>query len=146
MQSRQNQASIPHERLMIILAVFHMLIPIAALGSGYILPLLALAVIGSLASIAWMGWQAYRGEFASEAVRREWLLAWRHCRWLLLAYAISAAIMLLGWFLSVLQTDHNMASIMLVIFSRIAAVPTLLMVLVLFVVETSALSESRNIE
>jgi len=37
-----------------------------------------------------------------------------------------------------------MASIMLVIFSRLAVVPTLLMVLLLFVLETSALAESRK--
>lgn len=144
MQKPQNPASIPHERLMLNLALFHMLLPIAALGSGYILPILSMALLGSLASIAWIAWYVRYHQFGSEFEHQHWQLAWKHCRWLLLAYAVSAGIVLLGWFLSGFQADHTMSEIMLVVFSRIAAVSTLLTVLILFVVETSALSDSRK--
>jgi hypothetical protein len=63
---------------------------------------------------------------------------------LLLAYAISAVIMLLGWGLGAMQTDPKMYGILLVVFTRIAAVPTILMVLILFVLSTSSLSQARN--
>jgi hypothetical protein len=52
--------------------------------------------------------------------------------------------MLVAWLLSSVQPDHNMATIMLVVFSRIAAVPILLMVLVLFMLEMTALSDARK--
>jgi hypothetical protein len=51
---------------------------------------------------------------------------------LLIAYAVSTVIMLLGLSLAALQADHNMFTIMLVVFSRIAAVPIVLIVLALF--------------
>ncbi len=129
---------------MLNLALFHILIPIVALASGLLLPLLSLALAGSLISIGWIGWYARYHEFAVDQLKQHWQLAWRHCRWLLYAYGVSAIIMLMGGLISLLQTDTNMASIMLVIFSRLAVVPTLLMVLLLFVLETSALAVSRK--
>jgi hypothetical protein len=120
------------------------LIPIVALASGLLLPLLSLALAGSLISIGWIGWYSRYHKFAVDKLKQHWQLAWRHCRWLLYAYGVSAIIMLMGGLISLLQTDTNMASIMLVIFSRLAVVPTLLMVLLLFVLETSALAESRK--
>lgn len=144
MQAGVLPASLPHERMMLNLALFHILIPIVALASGLLLALLSLALAGSLASIAWIGWYASYHDFAADKLRQHWQLAWKHCRWLLYAYLLSAIIMLLGAFISTLQADTNMASIILVIFSRLAMVPTLLMVLLLFVLETSALAESRK--
>ncbi|WP_438970551.1 hypothetical protein [Methylophaga sp.] len=144
MQNRLLAASVPHERMMVNLALFHILIPIVALATGFFLPVLLLALFGSLFSIIWIGWYARYHQFAAENVKQHWLLTWRHCRWLLYSYAISALIMLVGLGLSLYQSDHNMSAIVLVVFSRLAVVPTLLMVLILFVLETSALAESRN--
>ncbi|GAB4305006.1 MAG: hypothetical protein Kow0083_15510 [Methylophaga sp.] len=137
-------ASVPHERMMLNLALFHFLLPIVALASGFVLPVLGLALAGSLASIGWIAWMVSHHHFVDDRVKQHWQLAWRHCRWLLYAYAVSAGIMLLGFALSLFQGDGNMAEIIVVIFSRLAVVPTLLMVLVLFVLETSALAESRK--
>ena len=77
-------------------------------------------------------------------IQQHWHLAWRHAQWLLISYGVSALIMLVAWLLSSVQPDHNMATIMLVVFSRIAAVPILLMVLVLFMLEMTALSDARK--
>jgi len=52
--------------------------------------------------------------------------------------------MLVGLLLASIQEDHNMFSIILVVFSRIAAVPIILMVLGLFIMETTALSQARQ--
>lgn len=146
MRTRPLPASAAHERMMLNLALFHILLPIVALASGIMLAILLPALLGSVLSIAWIGWHARHHPFPSETVKQHWLLAWRHCRWLLLAYAVSALIMLLGFIVSQLQADPNMGTIMLVVFSRIAAVPTLLMVLMLFVLETSALADSRKLD
>lgn len=144
MQAGVLPASLPHERMMLNLALFHILLPIVALASGLLLALLSLALVGSLASISWIGWYARYHDFEADKLKQHWQLAWKHCRWLLYAYAASAFIMLLGFLMSMFQNDDNMASIILVIFSRLAVVPTLLMVLLLFVLETSALAESRK--
>jgi hypothetical protein len=49
-----------------------------------------------------------------------------------------------GYLFGSMQADHNMFVIMLVVFSRVAAVPVVLMVLVLFVLETTSLSQARQ--
>lgn len=142
MDTALKQASAAHERLMMNLAVFHLLLPVAALSSGYVLQLLAISVVGSLSVISWIAWK--QKQTSQPLVQGHWQLAWKRCKLLLVAYAVSAAIMLIGLLLSSLQHDHNMATIMLVVFSRIAAVPVVLMVLALFIMETTALSHARQ--
>lgn len=79
-----------------------------------------------------------------EWVNAHWQLAWKRSCLLLVSYALSIVIILLGWLLATLQTDHNMFTIMLVVFSRIAAVPIVLTVFVLLVMETTSLSQARQ--
>lgn len=136
-------ASAPHERLMINLALFHLLLPVAALSSGHVAVLLTISLIGSASIIALIARRAARGS-ANALVDGHWRLAWQRCRLLLMAYGVSAVIMLVGYLLSLAQPDHNMATIMIVVFSRIAAVPIVLMVLALFIMETTALSNARQ--
>lgn len=59
-------------------------------------------------------------------------------------YSIAVGIMCLGWLISSLQSDTNMQGILLVVSRRIAAVPTVIIVLVLFVMETTALSQAKQ--
>ncbi|EGL55948.1 hypothetical protein MAMP_02942 [Methylophaga aminisulfidivorans MP] len=138
------QASLPHERMMINLALFHLLLPVAAFSSGHIAWILSVALIGALVSIGWIAWKAKFAQYDTVLIQQHWQLAWRHAQWLLISYGVSALIMLVAWLLSSVQPDHNMATIMLVVFSRIAAVPILLMVLVLFMLEMTALSDARK--
>ncbi len=138
------QASLPHERMMINLALFHLLLPVAAFSSGHIGWILGIALIGALFSIGWIAWKSKYGEYDSVLIQQHWHLAWRHARWLLMSYGASVLIMLVAWLISANQPDHNMATIMLVVFSRIAAVPILLMVLVIFMLEMTALSDARK--
>lgn len=138
------QASLPHERMMINLALFHLLLPVAAFSSGHIAWILSIALVGALFSIGWIAWKAKFGQYDSVLIQQHWLLAWRHGKWLLISYGVSVLIMLVAWLLSSIQPDHNMATILLVVFSRIAAVPILLMVLLLFMLEMTALSDARK--
>lgn len=144
MENRFKQASAAHERVMINLSIFHLLLPVAALSSGYMVEILSISLIGSASIIAMIAWRAKSDVIEDSWVHDHWLLAWKRCKLLLIAYAISIGIMLIGFALASMQTDHNMGNIMLVIFGRIAAVPTVLIVLALFVMETTALSEARQ--
>lgn len=137
-------ASAAHERVMMNLAIFHLLLPVAALSSGHITLLLTIALIGSLAMITMAAVTAHRDKGKSEFELTHQRLAWKRCKLLLLTYAVAGGIMLLGWLLSTMQTDTNMKMIELVVFSRIAAVPIIIMVLVLFVLEMTSLSEARQ--
>ncbi|WP_289243928.1 hypothetical protein [Methylophaga sp. UBA678] len=138
------EASLPHERMMINLAMFHLLLPVAAFSSGHIAWILSFALVGALVSIGWIAWKAKFGQYASVVIQQHWNLAWRHAKWLLISYGVSVVIMLVAWSISAMQPDHNMATIMLVVFSRIAAVPILLMVLLIFMLEMTALSDARK--
>lgn len=143
MKDEKSRASSAHELVMMNLAIFHLLLPAAALSSGHVSVLLSLALIGSALMIFWVAYKAHQTNDV-DFVQAHWQLAWTRYRLLLISYAVSMGIMLLGWLLASLQTDHNMFSIMLVVFSRIAAVPIVLMVLALFVMETTALSQAKQ--
>jgi len=143
MKDEKSRAGFAHEVVMMNLAIFHLLLPVAALSSGYISIFLSLALIGSAVMIFWVARRAKQTEDVA-LVQTHWKLAWKRCHLLLLSYAVSSVIMLLGLLLASLQVDQNMFTIMLVVFSRIAAVPIVLMVLVLLVMETTALSQARQ--
>lgn len=143
MKDEKQRAGYAHELVMMNLAIFHLLLPVAALSSGYISILLSLALIGSAVMIFWVAYKV-RNIKDVDFVREHWKLAWKRYQLLLIAYAVSTVIMLLGWILASLQADHNMFTIMLVVFSRIAAVPIVLMVLALFVMETTALTLAKQ--
>ncbi len=143
MKDERARAGAAHELLMMNLAVFHLLLPVVALSSGHVSVLLTLSLTGSAVMIFWIAIKARRAEY-SQLVHVHWQLAWYRCRLLLVSYAVSAGIMFLGWLLASSQPDQNMHHIMLVVFSRIAAVPIVLMVLALFVMSTTALSQARQ--
>lgn len=143
MKDEKRRAGNAHEMVMLNLAMFHLLLPVAALSSGYVSILLSLALIGSVVMIFWVAHRARKTD-DGELVHAHWQLAWKRYQLLLIAYAISTAIMLLGWILASLQADHNMFTIMLFVFSRIAAVPIVLMVLALFVMETTSLTQAKQ--
>jgi len=136
------KASAAHEILMMNLAIFHLLIPVVALSSGYLSLLMSISMIGSLSIITWIAYQAKHT--TSELVHAHWQLAWKRCKLLLIAYAVSAAIMGLGWLIGLGQTDDNMKIIFMVVFSRIAVVPTIIMMMILFVLESSSLAQARQ--
>ncbi len=143
MKSETKRAAAAHELLMMNLSFFHLLVPVAILSSGHIALFLTLALISSVVIIIWIAMKA-KQDNDSELVQAHWKLAWRRCRLLLVGYAASAGIMFLAWGLGAMQTDPKMSGILLVVFSRIAVVPTIVIVLILFVLSTSALSQARQ--
>lgn len=131
-----------HERVMINLACFHLVLPVAALTTGYIKPLLVCALTGALLMLI-SQFITSKYNYA-DWVKKHWQAAWARSRLLLVAYAISVFILVIGYVIGSLQTDPKMASIFLIVFIRIAAVPILICVLVLFVLETSGLSQAKQ--
>jgi hypothetical protein len=56
-----------------------------------------------------------------------------------MGYAISAALVFVGWLISISSSDHNMQHILWTALTRIALMPTLILVLVTAVLEASAI-------
>lgn len=133
----RRQARFPHELLMINLALFHLLLAPAAIALGVGAWGLLPTPLLSGAVIAYLHVRSRRT--AEPFVRGHWQLAWRRGRLLLLAYAVSAAVIGGGWLLARGAATASMGDIVFTIATRIGVMPTAVMVLVVFVLENSAL-------
>jgi hypothetical protein len=72
-------------------------------------------------------------------VDAHWKLTFARARLLLLGYAITAALIFIAWLISLASSDHNMRHIIWTALTRIALMPTLILVLATAVLEASAI-------
>jgi len=148
MDAENKRAAYPHEFLMTNLSVFHLLIPLVALSSDYINIILAVSLGCSILTLLWIVKKAKITCCASSKdsalVKAHWQQAWKRSKLLLIGYAISASILLLGWFIASSQADPNMVDIMFAVFSWIAAIPLVLIVFGLFVLSTVSSARAKQ--
>jgi hypothetical protein len=140
------KAKAPHELFMINLLLFHLLMTPAAIvldiGTwGMLLPLSL-----SLMVMAYSCWRSRRALAEHPLVMLHWRLALSRYRILLIGYGVTAALLLLGFLLTLTMGDDNMSEIMFTVITRIAVVPLILMVFILAFMESSALSMAGNRE
>jgi hypothetical protein len=138
----RKQAQLPHNIFVAGVFAFDLLMTPAVLGLkigmvGLLIPLLC---SGSLLAYIYLRSQKSTSWF----VDMHWRLTWQHSRLLLLGYAISAALVLLAWLLSLLSSDSRMGSIIWTALTRIALMPTLIFVLLTSVFEASAIAHAAN--
>lgn len=69
-----------------------------------------------------------------------WKLAYARGRWLLMAYAISAGLIFIAWLISLSAHNIHTEHILWIALTRIALMPTLVLVMVTAVQEASAIS------
>lgn len=132
------QAQLPHNVVITALFFCNLLMAPAVIALhfgmlGLLLPLLATAVV--LVFVYWRSRQV-----SSWFVDSHWRLALLNSRWLLLGYAISAALIFLGWLLSQTASEPSMKHIIWTALTRIALLPTLAGVMVAAMTEASAIS------
>lgn len=144
-EATRRRAKSPHELFLFNLAVFHLLATPAgiALGiglAGFLIPLL---LSGSVMLFTLLRARQSRAS-SPWFVTIHWHLALRRYRLLLIAYGITALILLLGWLLTMGMEQHSTQHIMRTVFTRLSVVPTLLMVMVLFVMESGAIVQTTN--
>ncbi len=139
----RTQAKVPHNLFMLNLALFHLLMTpaVIALGIGEVGILLPLAL--SFAVIAYT-WRRANGGHDQPFVCAHWQLAMHRYRLLLAAYAVTGVLLLLGWLLTQGTTDANMRDILQTVLLRIAVMPVVLMVMVNFYLESSAIFQATN--
>ncbi len=130
------QAQLPHNLFISGLFLFDLLMTPAVIVLdvgmvGLLIPLCcSLALLGTIylrsrKTTAWF-------------VDAHWRLAFRHGRWLMLGYAVSASLILLAWLISLSAHEANMKHILFTALTRIALIPTLIAVMVTAVMEAGA--------
>jgi hypothetical protein len=139
-EKQRKQGKSPHELSMINLVACHLVAAPASIVLdvglwGFLIPLvLSLSVIGFI-------W--YRAGVAAKGdpwfVAAHWRLSANRTRILLVGYAISAVI--LGMALMA-TSGSDKANIMMVAISRVAVVPTLLTVMICFVLESGSIYQA----
>ena len=137
------RARIPHNLFMLNLALFHLLMTPAAIAMeiglmGMLFPLLL-----SLLTIAY----TYRHAESIQTtethfVYSHWQLAVKRYRLLLISYAITAGLLVVGWLIALASPDPNMQDILQTVFIRIAVMPVVIIVMVAFYLESSAYSNA----
>lgn len=138
------QAQLPHNLFISGLFFFDLLMTPAVVVldigmSGMLIPLLC--------SVALLAYIYLRSKKTTHAfVDAHWRLTWRHGKWLLLGYAVSAALILIAWLISLNTRDAHMGHILWTALTRIALLPTLIIVMVTAVMEASALSSAGKRE
>ena len=137
------KAKSPHELFMVNLAVFHLLLaPISLVLIGGMRSLL----VPIFFSCTVFAFNYFRGKMAER--NNEWFvmvhhkLAFRRATFLLIAYAVSAAIIGGGWLIGMASDQKTMQDIILTISTRIGVMPTFILVAINFVLETSAASQA----
>ena len=137
-QDEIKKAQLPHNLFISGLFAFDLLMTpaILALKIGMIGLLIPLVLSGAL--IAYIYLRSRRT--TSWFVDAHWKLAYSRGLWLLLGYAITAALILIAWLITLGMHDHNMRHILWTALTRIALMPTLILVLITAVQEASAIS------
>ena len=151
-QSRQ-QARVPHELAMVNLLVFNLLLCAGILAStmarkGSVLEhykwwLIVLPILFSLAVVAYTHLQVARpAENRGWFVTAHWRIARSRYRFLMIAYAVAMLLVGLGWLISL--GNPALQTVMFVALIRVAVAPLLIAVMVLAVLESSALFQATS--
>ncbi|HLP98280.1 MAG TPA: hypothetical protein VK149_07525 [Sideroxyarcus sp.] len=137
-------AQSPHNLFISGLFLFDLFMTPAMIGLkiGMVGLLIPLACSGMLIAYIWLRSRKTTSWF----VDMHWKFAFARCRLLMLGYAISAALVLIAWLVSLGARDHNMEHILWTALTRIALMPTLIMVMVTAVLEFSASAQAGKRE
>lgn len=141
----RKRAKSPHELFMLNLAVFHLLFTPAAIALGIGLWAFLIPLTLSGAVMLFTLWRThYCVSHCPWYVMLHWQLALRRYRWLLGAYGVTATILALGWLLTMGIEQHSTQQIMRTVFTRLSVVPTLLTVMVCFIMESGAIMQASG--
>lgn len=137
-EAEVKQAQQPHNLFIAGLFGFNLLMApaVIALGIG-----MAGLLIPLLSSAGLVGYLKLRSNKTTTwFVDMHWKLACRNSRWLLLGYAVSAALIFLAWLVSLNASSVSMGHIIWTALTRIAILPTLAAVMITAISEASAIS------
>jgi hypothetical protein len=132
------RAQFPHDLLIAGLFAFNLLMAPAVIALnvgmlGLLIPLLS--------SSALIGYLYLRSrKVTCWFVAAHWRLAFLNSKWLMIGYAVTAALIFIAWIVSQASHEASMKHILWVALTRIAVLPMLIGVMVTAVMEASAIS------
>jgi hypothetical protein len=149
----RRQGRAPHELAMVNLLLFNLLFCMAVLAGSmaqkgsalahYKAWTIAVPLCLSLAVIAYSFWRAAQTRASGPWFAAvHWSIAAGRYRILLIAYLVGATLVGLGWLLSL--SNPKLQELMFVALVRVAVAPMLISVMVLAVLESSALAQAGN--
>jgi len=138
------KAQSPHNLFISGVFLFDLLMTpaILALKIGMVGLLIPLLCSGAL--IAWIYLRSRKT--TTWFVDMHWKISFARCKLLMLAYAISATLIFLAWLISISTKDHNMSHIIWTALTRVALMPTVIMVLVTAVLEFGSYAQAGKRE
>lgn len=140
-QEERRSARLPHNIFMLNLALVHLMMTpaVIALEIGIIGILIPLCI--SLLIMAYTYINSKKKAFMQHPyIQKNWALALKRYRLLLIAYGVTAGLIGIGTLLAMASPDPNMQDILQTVFIRIAVMPTLIMVMICFYLESSAIN------
>lgn len=142
-EEARRKARTPHEIFMFNLAVFHlMLAPVSFFLMRDITALL-IPLTFSLVVISYIFIQGKRLEATGPwYVMVHWKLGFRRGIYMMIAYSVSAAIILAGWLVTLGIDKHTTQDIVFTVFSRIGVMPTFVLVVLNFVLESGSIYQA----
>ncbi len=138
------QAQFPHNLYIGGVFAFNLLMTPAVLGMkiGMIGLLIPLFFTGAMIAYIYLRSQKTTNWF----VDMHWKLAFSRARLLLLGYAISGTLIFIAWLITLTMNDHNMRHILWTALTRVAIVPTVILVLVTAVLEFGSFAQTAKRE
>lgn len=137
-KSELKPAKAAHEFFMIGLGALLLLGPMA-IFSGLGRPAILIPIIFSA------GFAAYTYSRISHAktwfIEMHWRQAFRNYRWLFIGYGITAALLLISWFVESSVSADSPSQFLAVALVRIGVMPTIIMVFACFVMENGGLNQ-----
>lgn len=125
----------PHRLLIYNLLICNVLLPLTSLMTKIEKILFPVSIACSLLVISFICYRAH-SEHESKRISKHWKMVWQRCQIVLIAYVISISIELLSGVMTLTQQDPQLREIMLIAFTRIAIVPTLLIVTPILIAST----------
>jgi hypothetical protein len=149
----RRRAKSPHELAMVNLLLFNLLLLIGLLAGSFLPQDSALAhykalgviipLVISLAIVAYtFGRAGGAGAVNPWFVAAHWQLATDRYKILLISYVVGAALIGLGWLLSLTQTVHGMQELMFIALQRVAIAPILIALMVLIMLESGSIYQA----
>jgi len=136
------RAQAPHNLFISGVFLFDLLMTpaILALKIGMVGLLIPLLCSGALIAYIYLRSK----KTATWFVDMHWKISFSRCKLLMLAYAVSTTLIFLAWLISISTKDHNMSHIIWTALTRVALMPTVIMVLVTAVMEFSSFAQAAK--
>ena len=143
-EAEVKQAQVPHNLFISGVFFFDLLMTpaVLALKIGMIGLLIPLLLSGALIAYIYLRSRKTTSWF----VDMHWKLSFSRARLLMLGYAISAVLIFFAWLISISMHDHNMGHIIWTALTRVALMPTLILVLVTSVLEFGSYAQTSKRE